>query len=289
MSRLLTPRFVRENFLAGLVLEDGDGRPMRDAVIEGRIKGVTARFERQYGVRLTPTAVKLGLYPLENEIEPGEVLVPAVVDDAGVEIAPAVLADPLVMPGLDYNPDRGRDNHQFSMELPLGPVRNLRAFGLWLPGQARPVSFPTDWVHCNPRSHRVRVYPGRTLTTAFVFASGIFANIVSASRPIPYAWHASYVAGYSDSDLAGRDYDVLEALGKMVACEVLIAGSIDRNLAAGITQKAAGVDGLSQSVSLIQNAAALKYAPLIASYQQELDAWEKTFFRRRTGIRLGVA
>lgn len=279
----LDATFIRTSFLRGLTLEDADGRPMDDAFIEARIKAVKAKFERKYGVRLQPTAIKLGSLDLPGEIQAGEELWPESAPGAG----DAVLATPERHGGIDYHQDQSKDNQHFSMELPVAPIREVRAFGLWLPGMQRPSPLPSDWCHWQPRSNRIRFYPGRTLSFPILMQNGVFANLVSGERPVPHAWHVSYIAGYTPDDLAGPDADVMEAVGKMVALDVLVPGSVDRNLAAGITGKSVSVDGLSQNLSLIQNAQALKYQPYIAALEQDLKDWENTYWARRTGVRFG--
>lgn len=265
LDALLTPSYVRENYLRGLPLEGPDGSPLPDGVIAQRIRGVVAWFERKYGVRLSPTQIKVGRLPLPGEPEPEE-----------------------VYPGIDFHPDGNLDHRHHLLRLPVGPIRRIHAFGLWLPGMDRPALFPLDWAHYAPRSHTVRVYPGRGLTFGIPALAGVYASLVSLGKPVPHAWHFSYEAGYALEDLQGRDYDILDNLAKLVAVEVLVPGSVDADLAEGVSSRSVSVDGLSQSVQLLQNPNALKYQALINQYLQDFREWEKTFWARQKGVRLGV-
>jgi hypothetical protein len=70
--------------------------------------------------------------------------------------------------------------------------------------------------------------------------------------------------------------------------EVLVPGSVDADLAEGVASRSVSVDGLSQSIQLLQNPNALKYQALINQYIQDVREWEKTFWARQKGVRLGV-
>jgi len=265
IEALLPPSYIRDNYLRGLPMEGPDGSPLPDSLIASRTQAVARWFERKYGIRLGLVNVKVGQYPLEGEPTPDE-----------------------TYPGIDFHPDGNLEHRFHILRLPVGPVKRIHAFGLWLPGMSRPALFPPDWAHVNPRSHTVRVYPGKGLTFAVPTLAGIMANLVSLGKPVPHAWHFSYQAGYTLEELQGQDYDVVDALAKLVAVEVLVAGSIDEDLREGVASRSVSVDGLSQSVQLLQNPNALKYQPLINQYLQDVKEWEKTFWARQKGVRLGV-
>jgi len=265
IEALLTPDYIRQNYLRGLPLPGPDGSPLPDDLIRSRVKAVARAFERKYGVRLEPKLIKVGSYPLEDEPTPDE-----------------------TFPGVDFHPDGNLDHRHHILRLPVGPIREVYAFGLWLPGLSRPAKFPNDWCHYSPRSKTVRVYPGKSLVFAVPTLSGILANLVSLGKPVPGAWHFSYRAGYTLEDLQGQDYDVVDALAKLVAVEVLVPGSVDVHLAEGVSQRSISADGLSQSITLMQNPNALKYQNLINQYLKDYGDWERTFWARVRGVRMGV-
>jgi len=265
LEALLTPQYVRQNYLRGLPLEGPDGTPLADGVIASRVQAVRAWFERRYGVRLGERVVKVGRLPLEGEPPADE-----------------------VYPGIDFHPDGNLDHRHHMLRLPVGPVLEIYAFGLWLPGMDRPARFPLDWAHYSPRSSTVRVYPGKGLTFGLPALAGVYASLVSLGKPVPHAWHFTYRAGYALEDLQGPDYDIVDALAKLVAVEVLVPGSVDADLAEGVSSRSVSVDGLSQSVQLLQNPNALKYQALINQYLQDYREWERTYWARKRGVRLGV-
>lgn len=270
----LTGQWVVDNMLPGLPLETSDGAPLTDALIDGRIKSVVAAFQRKYGVRLAPTVVKVGSDPLPAD---------------PVRAAPED-PDPIRerYRGLDYMHDGNLDNRHHSMKLPVGPVRRIIGVGLRLPGMTAPAALPVDWISFQPRSAHIRLYPNKTLSFAVTYTGGWFLNVLGAGRTIPEAWHVTYEAGYDPDDLTGLDYDVLEALGKMVAIELLVPGSMDRFLAEGVGGKTISADGLSQSIQLLQHAGGLKYANVIQTLTQQLAEWESMFWARRGGVRIGI-
>jgi hypothetical protein len=267
----LTAQWVLDNMLPGLPLVSSQGVPLSAGVINGRIKGTVRGFERKYGVRLSPTTIKVGTDRLERD-------------------PPAAEPDPIHerYRGLDYHPDGNLDNRHHVMHLPVGPIRSIIGVGLRLPGMFLPATLPVDWISYQPRSNTIRLYPQKSLSFAVVYTGGYFLNIHAANKPIPEAWHITYEAGYGDSDLGGRDYDILEALGKMVAIEVLVPGSLDTYLAQGISGKSISADGLSQSIQLLHHPNGLKYSNVIARLTEEIAAWESTFWARRGGVRLAI-
>ncbi len=273
----LTPAFVRDQYLRGMPMENSLGQPLTDGLIADRIRSAVALFERRYAVRLTPTAVKVGPNAVDGEVRIGD------------ELEPGFIADRIERhAGVDYHRDQMMDNRHFIMKLPIAPIRRVVSLGLWMPGMQQAARFPSDWAYTERRSFRLRVYPGRNLTFQVLFTGTYYANLVPAGRPIPEAWTVSYVGGYSPLELGTTDFDVVQAVGKMAACEILVPGSIDANLARGIQSKGVGVDGLSQNINLIHNPQAVKYQPLILAYREELKQWESTFFARQSGVRLGI-
>lgn len=262
----LTGQWVIDNFLPGLPLEDSLGRPMSATLINGRIKAAVATFQRRYSMRLAPTVIKCGSAPMRND--------PPDVDE--------------VHAGFDYHGDGNHDHRQHIMRMPVGPIREMHALGLYLPGLKEPASLPVDWLSFRARSNAVRLFPRQTLSAAIAYTGGYFLNIHMLGRPVPEGWHITYTAGYDESALLSSEYDVLEALGKMVAIELLVPGSMDTFLSEGIGGKSISVDGLSQSIQLLHSANTLKYTNLITRMTEELTAWEATYWARRGGVRFSV-
>ncbi|GEM48699.1 hypothetical protein [Deinococcus cellulosilyticus] len=263
----LTPQFLRDNYFQGVPLESPGGRPFTNEFIQGRILAVRRAFERKYAVRLEPTVIKMGSYPIPGEPEAQERVV-----------------------GIDLHPDDAKDNKRYSMLLPVAPALQFHKLGLWLPGMERPTEFSLDWLHPNPpdsRTRQLRIAPGRSLTTLLhlQFLSGLMP-LTSQGSPIPGAWHLTYTCGYTEDALLGQDFDVLDALAKYAAIALFVKGSLDGNVLAGITNKSLSADGLSQSVGLVGNAQALKFGAIINQYQQELTEWEKTYWARSSPIRM---
>ena len=262
----LNANFLRDNYFPGLILEDADGRPLPATLMENRIRATLAAFQRRFAVRFGERVVKLGSVAVDGE--------PACDERRA---------------GIDYHPDGGRDNRSHDLHLPYGPVKIIHALALWVPGAGELRPFPADWVHPNPpdpKSLRLRVYPGRSLNLPALQLTSFGVQMLAGDRPIPGAWHLTYTAGYSDDDLQGEDYDVLDNLAKLAACEVLVPGSADRIMQAGVTNKSVSVDGLGQSVSFVQNGQTLKFQALINGYASSSGEWMKTFWARQRGVKV---
>jgi len=262
---LLSTNFVRENILPGLPLVDSTGQPLSDRALDFRVQSTIAWFERRFGVRLKPTTIKLG-----REVLPGE-----------------LPEHDETLPALPYRAAGVHGQTYHIMRLPIGPIRQIHAVGLWLPGMPSGSRLPTDWVYDWPRPATVQIYPGRTLTIPNVYGPG-FLTMVNMARNVPQAWHFSYTAGYDENDLQGPWADVLLNVAKMAAMEILAPGSLDRNFVAGVQGRSVGVDGLSQSVQFMNTPDGLKYSNLWGHLKEEVQEWLKSFWANKSGFMLEV-
>ncbi len=267
---ILTPTDLTRRYLRDVPLTDSKGRPMRDEDVQAFIQTAVRAFERKHGVLLTRRHVRLGTKPLRGAPAPDPDS-PVIVKDA-----------------LDFDPRAFEGNRHAAIRLPLGPVVQVHAVGLQLPGRADPIEFKTDWVQVKARRRTIQIYPGSNVAYTPFAQTGLALYALNSGRTVPNAWQVSYTAGYSADDLNGQDADVKAAIAKMAALEILVPGSIDQHLAAGVSGRSVSVDGLSQSTQLLQNAQRLKFGALIDAYTAELQSWERTYEMRRTGIRMGV-
>ncbi len=267
---MLTVQYLKDTYLRGMSLADEHGRPIADVLLEAKVRAVRAAFERRYSVSLSPVTVRMG----EAEI-PG--------DPWETPDAPLLQKD-----ARTYDPRDFEGNRMVSLKLPVGPVKKVLTVCLQLPG-GRPTAWDKTWIQLNRKTRTVQISPLGPQVNMLPFnANALGLMLLSSGSTIPNAWQVAYTAGYTDEDLAGKDADVLDALGMLTAIAVLIPGSIDHFLSAGVSGISASVDGLSNSTQLLQNSGSLKYAPLIAAYTEHLKAWEKTYQERGIGLRFGV-
>lgn len=264
----LSLSLLRETYLRGLTLADEHGRPLPDAALEQKVQSTVAAFQRRYGVRLSPTLVRVG----DAEL-PGLTL-----PDLPVYRADAQPWDP-----------RGFEGDRFvSLTLPVGPVRRVLGLYLLLPG-ARPLAWGESWIQVQRKARTLQVYPmGQSVNLMPLQATSWGLMALMGGRMIPNAWQVAYEAGYTEEELAGEHADVLHALGMLTAISVLIPGSMDRFAAQGIAGLSASVDGLSNSTQLAGGGQTLRYQPLIQAYKDELQGWERTYGDRGVGLRFGV-
>lgn len=263
----MTVEQLKETYLRGMPMADQHGRPLPDSVFQIKLNSAIAAFQRKYGVRLTPTLVKVGDVPLEA--------------DANPDGLPTFRTD-----AQPYDP-RGFEGDRFvSLSLPIGPVREIKQVALQLPG-SRPLTWQPNWIQLMKRARTLQIYPsGPQVNLMPIVASGFALSALAGGRAIPNAWQIVYVAGYTDEELNTDYADVLSAIGMLAAIAVLIPGSMDRFAALGISGLSASVDGLSNSTQV--NSGQLRYAPLIQAYKDELTEWEKTYQDRAIGLRFGV-
>ncbi|MHA0048574.1 hypothetical protein [Deinococcus sp. PEB2-67] len=254
----------RRDYLRDMPLPDPRGRPMTDESVLAKWRAVTAAFERQYAVLLSPHVVRLGDATLRTELTTD---LPILTRDA-----------------MDYDPRSFEGDRFANLRLPIGPVRRVLTVALKLPGMPYPAEYQRDWVQVKHRRKTISIYPGgRTVSAMPLLAGGMALIALNGGSVIPNAWQIAYEAGYSADDLAGRDADVLAALSKLLALELLIPGSADQHLQAGVTGRSVSVDGLSQNTNLMQSAGALKFKPLMDAYSASYQEWAGMYEHRRSG------
>jgi hypothetical protein len=261
----------RHTFLRDMPLPDDRGRPLTDDSVSESMRYAVAAFERKYAVRTSPRLIKLGRQPVPDE--------PEATVDTPLEIRDA----------LPFDPRAWEDSRHVSLHLPIGPVKEVYAVALRLPGQLSPVVFPPSWIQPDYRAKIVQLYPGASLTPMPIATTAFGMAAMSSGRTIPNAWQIVYLAGYTADDLIGQDSDVEHALGMLTAVSLLVPGSIDRFMSRGVAGLSASVDGLSNSTQLMQSPNGVKYGALIAAYRDSLTDWEKTYEHRRTGPIMGSA
>ena len=267
---MLTPDTLKSTYLRGMTLADEHGRPISDALMESKIRSVRAAFERRYSVSLSPVTVRMG-----KAVIPGE---PFETPDAPLLQRDARTHDPRDFEG----------NRHVSIKLPVGPVVRVLSVCLQLPG-GKPVAWHKSWLQLNRKTRTVQIFPqGPGISLMPLNANALGLIFLNSGSTIPNAWQVAYLAGYTEEDLTGADADVLNALGMLTAIAVLIPGSIDQFLAAGVSGVSASVDGLSNSTQLMQNSGNLKFGVLIQAYRDELKTWEKLYQQRGIGIRMAV-
>jgi hypothetical protein len=268
------PAFKRD-YLRDMPLADAKGRPLTDPTYQNRLKSVVASFERAYAVSLSPCHVKLGDEALSADPE----LLPSN-DPAYI---PLIAKD-----AVDFDPRSFEGDRYVHLRLPLGPVVRVLGIGMKLPGMSHPAEYQLDWIQLKKRRKVIDIYPGRTVS-AMPFGAGGWAMLaLNSARVIPNAWQIVYLAGYTADQLAGQDADVYAAICKLLALDLLIPGSADIHLNAGVSGRSVSVDGLSQNTNLMQNANKLKFGPLIDAYQQSYAEWAKMYEFRRSGPKFGV-
>lgn len=272
----------RRRYLNDLPLENVQGVPMRAEDIEHAIKEARAEFERTYGVRLEPTIIKMGDRDLDGD-PPNRDTAVGLSEDLRAALPYQEEHD-----ATNYDPRAFEGSRHASLILPVGPVKQVYAVALDLPGLQKPFEIPLEMVQTKRYRKRLYIYPKHLngVYWPLMRAPSAAFLALSQNRSIPNAWQITYLAGYTERDLERRDLDIWPAIHKAAAIKALVMGSADRNFSLGVGGVSVSVDGLSQNTQLIANAQNLKYGPLIKQYQDDFKAWEAGFAFRKSGVSL---
>ncbi len=261
----LNAAYLRRRFLQGIPLEDASGRPVPEANFDDALREAHAFFTRKFGVLFRPTRVILGNVPPEQRPPPG-----------GTEAV-------IETNGIDYDPQTWHADRWASIQLPFGPVHDIRFVGVGLGGQALPtiIHFPSDWWQLSERRYFLRLYPGFLSLQTFA-ASSFHLSIIAARRRIPNAWRIVYRAGFSD--VFNEEPDLARAIA--LQATILLLPTLAMLHSGSIVSESVSVDGLSQSRSFPVSATSHRLSPLQSSLQAELDSFLSLYFATQRGPRL---
>ncbi len=141
-------------------------------------------------------------------------------------------------------------------------------------GQIRQVQYPKGWLSVKKTNdpigyHRsVSVIPNQTdyVQNMGVVFSGLYPHLgYLNAQQIPNYWRLTYTTGWDEWDLPE---DIKFAIALISSTNLLTFLSTGMNPFFGTANQSISIDGLSQSLSSIQNANSLLFSPLI---KQNLD------------------
>ena len=107
---------------------------------------------------------------------------------------------------------------------------------------------------------------------------GYFGN-----KMVPNYWSSVYVTGYDPIPK-----DILNAIGKLAAINLLIEVGVLVGGLPGLASKSIGIDGLSQSITTTNNSNKTGFGAKIDAYQAELQRQIPLMKSRYVGITFGV-
>lgn len=107
---------------------------------------------------------------------------------------------------------------------------------------------------------------------------GYFGN-----KQVPNYWEITYITGFSKVPA-----DILNAIGKLAAINLLIEVGVLLGGLPGIASKSIGIDGLSQSITTTNSATKTGFGAKIDAYQKELERQIPLMKARYVGIIFGV-
>lgn len=145
-----------------------------------------------------------------------------------------------------------RDYNQYCFlrlwQYPLVSVTKIKA--VYPTGQTI-IEFPAEWYRVNPESGQVQLVPTQgTLSQVILGRGGDYLPILYGNVGyLPQLFRCDYVAGFEDGKMP---WDILDALAKMAAINVyaVVAQAV---IPLGVGSVSTGTDGLSQSVSYVNN------------------------------------
>lgn len=246
---LVSVQKIRDEYLWGMTLQDRNGNPLPDAVIERGIRTGVAYVERNLGFCLLPKVV---------EAEPHDYIF----DRQGCYGMIHTDLVPLQsVQGVRLSFVRGA---QTGFDLPLADLRTVKWEGSiqWVPGNLVSVqNYSLFWT---------QLWSGRL---------GLQGNSV------PGAIELSYTAGFKEGEVPA---DLLDAVCKASCLQPLAVGG-DLIGPVGVSSSSISLDGLGQSIGRIASQSGNALASRITAYQSELAASLPKMKAFYLGTRMRVA
>jgi len=178
---------LRQNFLFGVDLKDGDGNEMPDSLIEFYIRSAVHWLEREIGgLAITPTTITNERHDYHT---------------------------------IDYT------SYSF-IKLFRFPVRSVQEVNVLFPLATKVINFDPSWFQVESSAAQVNLVPTRgTLSTIIVSAGGsYFPLIYSNISYIPHIFQVGYKAGFEKGKIPP---DILELIGMKASMGPLnIAGDL---------------------------------------------------------------
>ncbi len=228
---VLSPEEVREKYMWGVSVKDGNGTEIPDSVLEAYIREAQTELSNFLNLKIEKQVIVETLDFRQEDFRRW-----------GYVHCTYPVICPLTLTGF------------------LNTVKQITYPPEWL--SSRKINNSGELHHRN-----LYVVPAGNSTahSSAVIYSGIIPQLgVIGSSHIPNFWEVKYVTGF---DRAPKD--IIAAIGKMASINMFhIAG--DLILGAGIASFSLGIDGLSQSISTTSSATNAGYGARILGYVNDL-------------------
>lgn len=144
-------------------------------------------------------------------------------------------------------------------------------------GNVQQITYPPEWLSVRKTNdgfgyyRRINIIPnnGGTAQTVGVLFSGIYPTAGYLNmNGIPNYWKLKYVTGWDAWEAPG---DLLTGVGIMASLSLLSVISFGMSPLFGISTESLSLDGLSQSISSLQNSNTLLFGPLLKQYKEQMS------------------
>jgi hypothetical protein len=167
---ILSPAYVKDNYLFGIPLKDSEGNELPDPVIETHIRNAAAWLERELQIKIAP-------FTITDERH-----------DYYVN---------------DYA-------HYAFINLYNYPVYTVTDFKALYPNNEVVYDFPEDWIHLDAAHGQVRLVPSAgSLSQVILGQTGNFLPLLQITGYLPQLFRLDYVAGFENGEVPDDIFDVI--------------------------------------------------------------------------------
>ena len=167
---VLSPEYLKENYLFGIPLKDSTGKDLPDKTIALHIRNAASWLEREVQIRVSPKLITDERH------------------DYYVN---------------DYA-------HYAYITLYNYPVFQVTSFKAVYPNQATIFDFPQEWIHLDGMHGNVRLLPTEgTLSQVILGQTGNFLPLLQITGYLPQLFRLEYTAGFGEGDIPDDIFDVI--------------------------------------------------------------------------------
>lgn len=211
---LISVKQLRERFLFGIDVTDGEGNPLPDEVFQSYLDTAISLLEHDLDIAITPRTYAGDCAELK-----------------------------------DYRSNDYIEWGYFQLNnIPIIEVKQIRAH---YQGQDI-LKYPPEWYRIQKHDGIVRLIPNTTGSAQFMAdaSTSYLPELFRNQGVVPLLWEIDYTAGFKNGEVP---IILNTAIGVLAAVVALINLS-DLVLGAGIASQSIGLDGLSQAVTLTASA-----------------------------------
>ncbi len=166
------------------------------------------------------------------------------------------------------------------------PVISVASLKIRFPENSDLVIFPVEWIQLDADAGQINLVPATgSISSWMIGQAGFFPLMMGRVSKLPMVWRVNYRAGFEYDKVPEDIQDVVYKMSAIALLSVLG----DSIYGPGVASRSISLDGMSQSIGTVANAAYGAFSARMTQFQKDIDDMRPRIKSRYTGIRMTVA